>query len=216
MIRVVCILIGYVFGLFQTSYLYGRMNGIDIREHGSGNAGTTNALRTLGKKAGAVTFLGDCFKCVFAVWLVRALFADRAGFPEENMGVLLGMYASLGVILGHNFPFYLKFKGGKGIAATAGLFFSLDPVLTVVAAATFVGTVLITRYVSLGSILVVLELMAGVVLYGVWGRWGLARGHLFELYGITAFLTVMAVWRHRENIKRLLAGTERKIGERAE
>ena len=69
--RLVCVLIGYVFGLFQTSYLYGRMKGIDIREHGSGNAGATNALRTLGKKAGAITFFGDCFKCVFAVIAVR-------------------------------------------------------------------------------------------------------------------------------------------------
>ena len=216
MVRAACILIGYVFGLFQTSYLYGRMNGIDIRDHGSGNAGTTNALRTLGKKAGAVTFLGDCFKCVFAVWLVRALFAGRAGFPEEQMGVLLGMYASLGVILGHNFPFYLGFKGGKGIAATAGLFFSLDPLLTVIAAFTFAGAVAVTRYVSLGSVLVVIELMAGVLIDGVQGRWGLSQGHLLELYGITAFLTVMALWRHRENIRRLLAGTERKIGEKAE
>ncbi len=187
MIRVVCILIGYVFGLFQTSYLYGRMNGIDIRDHGSGNAGTTNALRTLGKKAGAVTFLGDCFKCVFAVWLVRALFAGRAGFPEEQMSILLGMYASLGVILGHNFPFYLGFKGGKGIAATAGLFFSLDPLLTVIAAFTFAGTVAVTRYVSLGSILVVIELMAGVLVYGVQDRWGLPRDTFWNCTGLQPF-----------------------------
>ena len=212
--RVLFVLIGYVFGLFQTSYLYGRMNGIDIREHGSGNAGTTNALRTLGKKAGVITFLGDCFKCVFAVLLVRALFAGN--YPEENMGVLLGMYASLGVILGHNFPFYLKFKGGKGIAATAGLFVSLNPVLTLIALVTFVGAVALTRYVSLGSILVVLELLAGVVIYGIQGKWGLTQPHLYEMYAITFFLTAMAIYRHRENIRRLLNGTERKIGERAE
>lgn len=214
MIRLICVLIGYIFGLFQTSYLYGRMHGIDIREHGSGNAGTTNALRTLGKKAGVITFLGDCFKCVFAVLLVRALFAGN--YPDENMGVLLGMYASLGVILGHNFPFYLKFKGGKGIAATAGLFVSLDPVLTLIALVTFVGAVVLTRYVSLGSILVVTELLAGVVIYGIQGKWGLTQPHLYELYAITIFLTAMAIYRHRENIKRLLNGTERKIGERAE
>ena len=214
MVRLICVLIGYVFGLFQTSYLYGRMHGIDIREHGSGNAGTTNALRTLGKKAGVITFLGDCFKCVFAVLLVRVLFAGN--YPDENMRVLLGMYASLGVILGHNFPCYLKFKGGKGIAATAGIFVSLDPVLTLIALVTFVGAVALTRYVSLGSILVVLELLAGVVIYGIQGKWGLTQPHLYELYAITIFLTVMAIYRHRENIKRLLNGTERKIGERAE
>lgn len=214
MVRLICVLIGYVFGLFQTSYLYGRMHGIDIREHGSGNAGTTNALRTLGKKAGVITFLGDCFKCIFAVLLVRTLFAGK--YPDENMGVLLGMYASLGVILGHNFPCYLKFKGGKGIAATAGIFVSLNPVLTLIALVTFVGAVALTRYVSLGSILVVLELLAGVVIYGIQGKWGLSQPHLYEMYIITLFLTVMAIYRHRENIRRLLNGTERKIGERAE
>ena len=85
-----------------------------------------------------------------------------------------------------------------------------------IAAFTFAGAVAVTRYVSLGSVLVVIELMAGVLIYGVQGRWGLSQGHLLELYGITAFLTVMALWRHRENIRRLLAGTERKIGEKAE
>jgi len=215
MVRLICVLIGYVFGLFQTSYLYGRMKGIDIREHGSGNAGATNALRTLGKKAGAITFFGDCFKCVFAVVTVRLLF-PQYGDPGENMGILLGMYASMGVILGHNFPFYLGFKGGKGIAATAGLFLSLDPVLTVIAAASFLGAVLITRYVSVGSILVVLELLAGVLIYGFLGKWGLSLPHLYELYGITAFLTALAIYRHKKNIHGLLTGTERKIGEKAE
>ena len=103
MVRLACVAIGYVFGLFQTGYIYGELKGMDIRQHGSGNAGATNALRTLGWKAGLITFLGDCLKCVFAVLLVRALFAGR--YPEEHMGILLGMYAAMGVILGHNFPF---------------------------------------------------------------------------------------------------------------
>lgn len=215
MVRLACVLIGYVFGLFQTSYLYGRMRGIDIREHGSGNAGATNALRTLGKKAGAITFFGDCFKCVFAVVTVRLLFADY-GDPGENMGVLLGMYASMGVILGHNFPFYLGFKGGKGIAATAGLYVSLDPVLMLIGAISFIAAVLVTKYVSVGSILVVIELLAGVLIYGFLGKWGLTQPHLYEMYGITVFLTLLALYRHKKNIKGLLHGTERKLGEKAE
>lgn len=215
MVRLACVLIGYVFGLFQTSYLYGRMKGIDIREHGSGNAGATNALRTLGKKAGAITFFGDCFKCVFAVVTVRLLFADY-GDPGENMGVLLGMYASMGVILGHNFPFYLGFKGGKGIAATAGLYVSLDPVLMLIGAISFIAAVAVTKYVSVGSILVVIELLAGVLIYGSLGKWGLTQPHLYEMYGITAFLTLLALYRHKKNIKGLLHGTERKLGEKAE
>ncbi len=214
MIRLLCVVIGYVFGLFQTSYLYGRVNGMDIREHGSGNAGATNALRTLGRKAGAITFLGDCFKCVFAVILVRLLFGGR--YPEEDMGVLLGMYAAMGVILGHNFPCYLKFRGGKGISATAGLFLSLDPLLTLVALLLFAGSVTLTRYVSLGSILVSLWLPAGIVLYGVQGKWGLTWAHLCELYAIAVFLCVLAICRHRKNIQGLLNKTERKLGEKRE
>lgn len=215
MVRLACVLIGYVFGLFQTGYLYGRIKGIDIREHGSGNAGATNALRTLGKKAGAITFFGDCFKCVFAVVTVRLLFAGY-GEPGENMGVLLGMYASMGVILGHNFPFYLNFKGGKGIAATAGLYVSLDPILMLIGATSFVAAVAVTKYVSVGSILVVIELLAGVLIYGFLGKWGLTQPHLYELYGITVFLTLLALYRHKKNIKGLLHGTERKLGEKAE
>ena len=215
MVRLACVLIGYVFGLFQTGYLYGRIKGIDIREHGSGNAGATNALRTLGKKAGAITFFGDCFKCVFAVVTVRLLFAGY-GESGENMGVLLGMYASMGVILGHNFPFYLNFKGGKGIAATAGLYVSLDPILMLIGATSFVAAVAVTKYVSVGSILVVIELLAGVLIYGFLGKWGLTQPHLYELYGITVFLTLLALYRHKKNIKGLLRGTERRLGEKAE
>ncbi len=122
MVRLLCLAIGYLFGLFQTSYIYGRMHGIDIREHGSGNAGTTNALRTLGLKAGLITFAGDCLKCILAVVTVRLLF----GQSHAECIRLLGLYAAAGTILGHNFPCYLKFRGGKGIAATAGLIISFD------------------------------------------------------------------------------------------
>ena len=216
MIRVLCVVIGYVFGLFQTSYIYGRMNGIDIRDHGSGNAGTTNALRTLGKKAGVITFFGDALKCLFAVLLVKALFGAQYDTPDDQMSVLLGVYTAMGVILGHNYPFYLKFRGGKGIAATGGMIASLNPVLMIMEIITFAGTVLITRYVSLGSILVVLELFVFVVVFGIQGKWGLAPAHQYEMYVCMLFLTLLAIWRHRENIKRLLTGTERKIGEKAE
>ena len=117
--------------IFQTSYIYGRTKGIDIREHGSGNAGTTNALRTLGKKAGAITLAGDCIKCILAVLTVRLIFG--ASHPE--LLKLLTVYAAAGTILGHNFPFYLGFRGGKGIAATAGLIISFDWRITLVCAA---------------------------------------------------------------------------------
>ena len=120
--RLICLAIGYICGLFQTSYIIGRLHKTDIREHGSGNAGTTNALRTFGKKAGAITLLCDCLKCVVAIWIVKALFGKDYG----EILPLLSLYAAAGCILGHNFPVYLKFKGGKGIAASVGLLLAFD------------------------------------------------------------------------------------------
>lgn len=207
MVRVWCVLIGYAFGLFQTSYIYGRMHGIDIREHGSGNAGTTNMMRTLGKKAGFLTFAGDCLKCVLAVALARLCF----GKAYPDMVPLLEIYAAAGTILGHNFPFYLGFKGGKGIAATAGLILSFNWIMILCGLATFLGAFLTTHYVSLGSLLVYVGFVIELVILGQCGYFHMSQGHLMELYAVGVFLAAMAFWKHRENIKRLLAGTERKI-----
>ena len=211
MIRLLCILIGYIFGLFQTGYIYGKFKGIDIREHGSGNAGTTNALRTLGTKAGIITFVGDCFKCVLAVVTVRLIFSGEYG----DIKPLLTVYTGLGVVLGHNYPFYLKFCGGKGIASTAGLILTLDPLLSLIALATFGAAVGITKYVSLGSLLLAAEFLVGVIIYGFLGRWNLSQPQLIEMYIVVAVITVMAFFRHRRNIKSLVKGTERKIGEKS-
>lgn len=211
MVRLLCILIGYIFGLFQTGYIYGKFKGIDIREHGSGNAGTNNALRTLGTKAGIITFVGDCFKCVLAVVTVRLIFSGEYG----DIKPLLTVYTGLGVVLGHNYPFYLKFRGGKGIASTAGLILTLDPLLSLIALATFGAAVGITKYVSLGSLLLAAEFLVGVIIYGFLGRWNLSQPQLIEMYIVVAVITVMAFFRHRRNIKSLVKGTERKIGEKS-
>ncbi len=210
--RIICLGIGYLFGLFQTAYIYGKMNGIDIREHGSGNAGSTNALRVLGKKAGVVVLLGDVAKTVLAVLLIRMLFRKTHG----DMLPLLGIYAAAGAILGHNFPANLGFKGGKGIACTAGLVLTLGPVVTVLESATFLLTVFLTRYVSLGSVLVVIELVIDLVILGQMGYYGMSQAHLNEFYLVCTALSAMAVYRHRANIKRLLNGTESKIFEKKE
>ena len=208
MFRIVCLVIGYMVGCMETAYFVSKAWKTDLRSQGSGNLGTTNALRVLGVKAGAATFAGDILKSVLA--FAAGMFL----FPEA--GALAGMYGSIGAILGHDFPFYLHFRGGKGIAATAGLFVSLDPVLMVIAAVSFVLSVAVTKYVSAGSVLVVIELMAGVLIYGFLGKWGLAQPHLYELYAITAFLTVLALYRHKKNIKGLINGTERKLGQKAD
>lgn len=206
--RLICLGIGYVFGLFQTGYIYGRMHGMDIRKHGSGNAGSTNALRTMGVKAGAITLLGDCFKCVIAVLVVRGIFASRC--PE--ILPLLSMYAGFGAVLGHNYPFYLGFKGGKGIAATAGMILATDLRMAAVCLVVFVVIVAVTRYVSLGSLVVTVLFLAGLVICGQMREFGMAQNYLFEMYGVGLLFTLSAFFQHRANIKRLREGTENKIG----
>ena len=206
MIRVICLLIGYVCGLFQTAFIYGKMHGIDIREYGSGNAGTTNALRVLGTKAGLIVFAGDALKCILAVTIAKLAFG--ASHPDEVY--LYMLYAAAGTILGHNFPFYLKFRGGKGIAATAGLILSFHPYFIPVAAVLFFGAFLLTHYVSLGSLLIYAGFMIELVILGQRGVFGMDQAGLNELYILGAFLTILAYWMHRENIKRLIHGTERK------
>ncbi len=205
--RIICILIGYVLGLFQTAYFYGKAHGIDIRQHGSGNSGTTNALRVLGTKAGLIVFAGDCIKCIIAVCIVRLIF----GQVHADSIYLLCIYAATGAILGHNFPFYMGFKGGKGIAATAGLILSFHPYFIPMGVILFFGTFVVTHYVSLGSLLVYAGFIIEIVICGQAGVFeGMTQMQLYEMYAIAGFLTVMAYWKHRENIVRLAKGVERK------
>lgn len=204
--RIICIVIGYVFGLFQTAFIYGKIHGIDIREHGSGNAGTTNTLRVLGTKAGLIVLAGDIIKCILAIVLCSVLF--DASHPDEIY--LLKLYAAAGAILGHNFPFYLGFKGGKGIAATAGLILAFHPYFIIMGVVLFFGTFFTTHYVSLGSLLVYAGLMVQMVVSGQMGLFGSSQPILIEMYVITGLLTILAYYKHRENIKRLLKGEERK------
>lgn len=215
--RVLCLIGGYCFGLLQTAYIYGRMNGIDIREHGSGNAGTTNALRVLGKKAGLIVFLGDLFKAIIATVVTRIVIGNI--YPEEVY--LFIAYTGLGVVLGHNFPCYLGFRGGKGIAATAGIilgFGDLTIILTCLVA--FVSIVFITRYVSLGSIVIV-TLFA--LIYGVSAAAGIYSFNLddttsynamVESICLVTFLAAMAIYRHKANIVRLIHHEENKLGQK--
>lgn len=205
--RVLSLVIGYFCGCFVTGYFYGKSKKVDIRTMGSGNAGTTNTLRNLGWKAGAITFLGDCFKCVLAILLVRFIFHNT----YADVLKLLELYAGLGAILGHNFPFYLKFKGGKGIACTAGLLIAFCPFEIPVCLVLFVLAVALTRYVSVGSILVVLSFFVQTVIFGQMGWFHVAESYLPELYILSGIITGMAIWRHRSNIGRLMNGTENKF-----
>lgn len=207
MIRLICVGIGYLFGLIQTSYIYGRMHGIDIRTQGSGNAGTTNALRVLGKKAGAITFVGDACKCIAAIVLTRYLF----GRSYPDILPLLSVYTGAGVVLGHNFPFYLNFRGGKGIAASGGMMLAFgDWRIFFVSLFAFILAYSITNYVSLGSLVLYACFMIQIVIFGHRGDFGLSGTRLMELYIVVGALTLMAFWQHRANIGRLIRGTENK------
>jgi glycerol-3-phosphate acyltransferase PlsY len=210
--RFISLLIGYVFGLFQTGYLYGRSKGIDIRNAGSGNAGTTNSLRVLGWKAGLITFLGDLLKAIFAVLAAWALFHGK--YPE---GVkVLELYAGFGAVLGHNFPFYMNFKGGKGIATTSGMILAVTPIAAPLCLVLFILAVAVTRYVSLGSIIVVSMYLIQTIVFGQLGYLHLEGALLIEFYIVSACFTAMALWKHRANIGRLLHGTENKLGVKKE
>lgn len=193
------IVIGYVFGCFSTAYFVGRTNHIDIREYGSGNAGTTNAMRTLGKRAGIITYVGDFLKAVIPVSLAR--FVVLSGQSDVD---LLCFVLGLGVVLGHNFPVWLRFKGGKGIAVTSGVFIVVAPHITLIAVLVFVLISIVTKYISLASICAVLFAGIGIIL---------------EYEGKTSYTVVislyilLALWQHRANITRLLHGTENKIGQ---
>ncbi|OYP43349.1 acyl-phosphate glycerol 3-phosphate acyltransferase [Lachnotalea glycerini] len=206
----VCVIIGYLCGLFQTGYIYGKIKHVDIRQMGSGNAGTTNALRTLGFKAGFITFLGDCLKAVLAAWVARKIF----GVSCVDWMPLLIMYTGLGTVLGHNFPFYLGFKGGKGIAATAGMILAFHNTMAIIGFFTFIITVAITRYVSLGSLLLMTGFLIEVIVLGSRGVFHLTQPYLYELYAVSFVLTALAFYRHRANIIRLVKGTEHKLGQK--
>ena len=204
--RLICLAIGYVCGLFQTGYIVGKLNHIDIRNEGSGNAGSTNAVRVMGWKAGLLTFAGDVLKCVLAIVIARILFKDSEYLP------LLAMYAGAGATLGHNFPFYLKFKGGKGIAVLAGLVVSTSLVMVPIPLTAFLIAVIFTKYVSLGSLLASSLFFLEVVFYGQLGQFHMAAPRLYELYILVFLLMALAWYRHKDNIHRLLKGQENPFG----
>jgi len=211
MLRIWLLIIGYFIGNIETGYIFGKLNKMDIRNYGSGNAGATNTLRVLGAKAGLVVFLGDFCKSLIPCLVVRFIFRDNISLSYVYM-----LYIGLGVVLGHNFPFYLGFKGGKGVASTAGIILALDIRIALVCLIIFIITVAITRYVSLGSIFVMIILI-GMSHFLVRFSYGFGDGRSsMEFRLLTAAIGVLSIFMHRANIKRLLSGTENKIGKKVE
>ncbi|MCC6220810.1 MAG: glycerol-3-phosphate 1-O-acyltransferase PlsY [Deltaproteobacteria bacterium] len=197
---VVPITIAFLLGAIPFGYIVGRLKGVDIRKHGSGNIGATNASRILGKKLGAITLLLDAAKGALASSLWRLSFFAPAGYLSSfNFPLCLGFAA----ILGHCFSPFLRFRGGKGVATALGVYIVSMPFFCLLSLAVFAIAYLTTGYVALGSILAASSLPIML----------LAIPNNYPPYTlIFAFLScVVIIIRHRENVARLLNGTEKKL-----
>lgn len=206
--NVIYIVAAYLIGSVPFGYLAGRMNGLDLREHGSCNIGATNAVRVLGKKWGIPVFICDFLKGYVPLLLMKLhLGGDATQFSAADMGWFLGVLFAL--VLGHTFTCFLKFKGGKGVATTGGCLFAVSPMVGGVALATWVLMMVLTRYVSLSSMVAGVGMMvtALYVFYMVDGAMSAADSMVLGLLG---FIFILVVWKHRTNIVRLCNGTEPK------
>lgn len=188
------LLIAYLLGSINTSIIASKlMIGDDIRNHGSGNAGATNALRTMGKKGAIIVVIGDVLKTVVAILIAKFILHNNPS----------AVYiAGIGAVLGHNFPLYFKFKGGKGIIVSATVMLFADPVIGIIVMAFSLAVMAITRYVSLGSIL-------GAVLFTVLSLIFKTNNTDFVVFAL--MLAILAIYMHKSNIARLFSGTENKL-----
>ena len=200
---ILVVLGAYLLGSIPFGYLVAKAKGIDIRTAGSGNIGATNAMRVLGKPAGIFVLLMDMLKGLAAVWLCTEILQrmNIAAADVQTARVIAG----ISVVLGHNYTCWLRFKGGKGIATTGGAFLALAPWAVLVAIVVFVWLVLLTKYVSVGSIGTAIALPTTI--------WVMTPSDLF-LCIVATLLGVMAIYKHKSNIQRLLAGTENRVGKK--
>lgn len=190
---ILCALVGYLLGNIQTGLIVGKLTGVDLRKHGSGSSGATNALRVLGRKSGLLTFIGDMLKGVLAS-VAGLLIAGPHG----------GMTAALFVIVGHIWPAFYNFHGGKGAATSIGALLVLFPLQTLILLAVGVVTILLTKMVSVGSIAGALAfLIAGIVTAVTKQDW--------FILAFSILLPALVIFAHRANIGRLLRGTENKL-----
>ena len=193
----------YLLGSIPTGFLVAKAKGIDIRSVGSGNIGATNAMRVLGKPAGVFVLIMDALKGFGAVWLCAEILASQhVANPTIQTARII---AGIGAVLGHNYTCWLKFKGGKGIATTAGVYLALAPWAVLVGLLIFLLAVVITRYVSVGSIAAAIALPVTI--------WVMSPNNL--LLGIVStLLGALAIYKHKGNIQRLLKGEESRIGKK--
>jgi glycerol-3-phosphate acyltransferase PlsY len=194
------ILAGYLIGSVSFAVIFSRLMGLaDPRSYGSGNPGATNVLRSGNKAAAILTLVFDALKGYVPVWLVLA-FGARFGLGENEAA-----FAGLAAFVGHLWPVFFKFKGGKGVATAAGVLMAVNPWLAVATLASFAIIVAFTRFVSLGSIVA-----AAFAPFYQALLWGMDPALL-----AIAVMSLLLIWRHEGNIKKLLAGTESRLGQKA-
>ena len=191
---ILCLIFGYLFGSLNFAIIYSKLKGDDIRNHGSGNAGATNVLRTYGKGAAAIVFALDILKGVIAVLITRIFFDD----------MLYDCASAMGAVLGHNFPLYYGFKGGKGVATSLAVLLVLHYPTALIAMTAFIIVVLTTKYVSLSSILAAVAAITGAFIF--------FKTDVFSIFCL--IIGSLCIYRHRSNIKRLINGTENKLGQK--
>lgn len=192
---------GYLLGSLNTSVIVGRLYGKDIRSLGSKSAGLTNTLRVLGKPAAALVLAGDVLKGVLACLIGLRLGVYVSSGEGRDCVSLLA--AGAGAVIGHNWPLYFGFKGGKGMLTAAAVMFMIDWVMTLICLGAFVIVVAVTRYVSLGTICAAI-LFVAISFLPVFGN-----TLYFSLFA--AVMAVVIVFKHRENVRRLISGTENKL-----
>ena len=200
------ILVGFLSGSIPFGYWAGKLKGIDIRQHGSGNIGATNVIRVCGKGIGIPVFILDMRKGLLPVmWVKTALAGDAA--PGAGLTSAASVLTGLAAILGHSFTPWLGFKGGKGVATATGVLLGIAPVAMLAGLVVWLVTFFGTRYVSLASMLAAVTVPATMaVIMGRAGRWDGA------LLGFGIIVAALVIARHRANIQRLLAGTENRSG----
>jgi acyl phosphate:glycerol-3-phosphate acyltransferase len=202
---IVGIIISYLIGGIPFGYLIAIAKGIDIRTQGSGNIGATNVGRVLGKKYGLIIFILDMLKGFIAVFFVPALVSSAVNIPTttDNLLVILCGFCA---VSGHAFPVYLKFKGGKAVATSFGVFIWLVPISIAIAFGVWFLTVIVTRYVSLGSMICSMALVVAVVVVV-----DSPFGDNVYLTAMSVAVAILIIARHTSNIQRIIAGTEKKV-----
>ena len=210
MVTLAAVLVGsYLLGSIPFGYLAGRIVGIDIRRVGSGNVGATNVVRVLGKRYGYPVFALDFLKGFGAVLISMLIASGRP--PEWNSPEIFGILAALSSVLGHLYPPWLKFKGGKGVATSAGALFALTPVTTLIGLAIWIIVFWLTRYVSLASITAAVVLPIVILVFSSQDQ---NKGK--PLFYASACVAAVIIWRHRSNLSRLMRGTEPRFTRKRE